>query len=144
MAGPKAAETAADANPALVKSTETPQPDVEALVKSLLEPVMKSVQEAVASATKPLEDGLEAVKKQVGEIAAQPMPGGPLLKGAPGAQQFDYLMARREGAPPAVPTGADAAALLKSVEQIEDPVHRQQITRALAVQMHPALRQSAT
>lgn len=143
MAGAKAAETASDANPALVKSTDTPALDVEALAKSLLEPVMKSVQEAVASATRPLEEGLEAVRKQVGEIAAQPMPGGPLLKGAPG-QQFDYLMARREGAPPSVPTGTDADALLKSVEEIKDPVHRQQITRALAVHMHPALRQSAT
>lgn len=138
MAGAKAAETASTANPALVKSTENPTLDVEALAKSLLEPVMKSVQEAV----KPLEDGLEAMRKQVDAIAAQPMPGGPLLKGAPGGPAFDYLMARREGAGPEIPTGADVGELMKAVEGIADPVARAQITRALAVRTHPALRQA--
>jgi hypothetical protein len=71
------------------------------------------------------------------------MPGGPMLKGAAGqvpGQQFDYLMARREGGAPGVPQGTDVGELQKAVESIADPVHRAQITRALAVQMHPALR----
>lgn len=136
----RANETRSDANPALVKSTKEQEPvDIEAIAKSLLEPVMKSVQEAV----KPLEDGLEAVKKQVEAIASQPMPGGPMLKGVPGPQpgQFDYLMARREADAPGIPQGADVGELQKAVESIQDPVQRAQITRALAVNMHPALRQ---
>lgn len=133
IATARSAETASDANPALVKSTT---PDVEAIAKGLLEPIMKSVQEAV----QPLADGLETVRKQVAEIAAAPMPGGPLLKGAPGGQ-FDWLNARREAGTPALPEGADADQMLKALESIEDPVARRDITRRLAVSMHPVYRQ---
>lgn len=136
----KAAETAGDANPALVKSEKSKKNDgvdAEVLAKSLLEPVMKSLDERFA----PLSEGLEAVRKRVEEVANAPMPGGPLLKGAVG-QQFDYLRHRPAADAALLPDGSNAGDLLKAVDGIEDPVARAQITRALAVRTHPALQRT--
>jgi hypothetical protein len=134
MSRAKGAETASDANPPLVKSADPI--DMEAMAKSLLEPFMKSVAELV----QPLAEGLEKVTKQVETIANQPMPGGPLLKGAPGTAPFDWLNARRESGSPALPEGTDADKMLKALEGVEDPVVRREITTRLAVSMHPVYR----
>lgn len=109
---------------------------VEALRKSVLEPVMKSVQEAV----KPLEEGLEAVRKQVKQMADTPLPGGPLLRDAARAQQ-DYLLVSRGNQNPsqAAPMSGSPEDLRKALETVTDPAARDQLGRALALQASPLL-----
>jgi len=119
---------------------QTPSDIDGSVSKAALESLTKALESSVAKSVKaevtPLKDGLAALERRVEEIANQPMPGGPLLKGA-GQQPQDYLLVQRgPAANQALPSG-NPDELRKALEHITDPVVRDQLGRALALQASP-------
>jgi hypothetical protein len=105
---------------------------LDSLTKALESSVAKSVEGAVT----PLKDGLAALERRVEEIANQPMPGGPLLKGAAATPHDYFLVQRGQPASQDVFQG-DPAEVAKALGQITDPAVRDQVGRALALQHSP-------
>lgn len=114
-----------------VKSAAGESPAAEAVIKALeatgLTTMAKSAGELLEAAKviKSLEERVQALENQ-------PMPGGPMLRGA--ANAHDYYLVRKGDAPDL----ADTRVLEQAMNQVQSPYLRDILSREAARRLHPA------
>ena len=126
-----AAEPSAAANAA---PAEAP-PDQQAVAKSqdLIAQIRSVVDEAVKAADEEHQKVIKSLKDRIEEIAAQPMPGGPLLSGLNlgGMKALDGTKVALRGQTDPV-EDADLVRITKALEASKDPVERDQLLQELS------------
>lgn len=77
---------------------------------------------------------VDSLEERLKKIEDQPMPGGPVLRGA--AQSNDYYLVRKGQEPDLNQPGA----LEKAAQQVSDPYLRNVLQREVAKSLHPAMK----
>ncbi|GMA49329.1 hypothetical protein GCM10025857_06860 [Alicyclobacillus contaminans] len=106
----------------------------EAVVKALEATGLTTLAKSAGDLLKATEV-IKSLEERVKAIEEQPMPGGPMLRGAATAHDY-YLVRKGEG-----PDLNQPGVLEQAAQQVSDPYVRDVLNREVARRMHPAFRQ---
>lgn len=117
-----------------MKSAVGESPAAEAVIKALeatgLTALAKSAGDLLEAAKV-----IKSLEERVKALEEQPMPGGPMLRGAANIRQHDYYLVRKGDAPDL----NDTQVLEQAIQQVQSPYIRDILSREAARRLHPAM-----